>query len=245
MKRIAWVTDIHLNFLPADACAAFLDELASLNLDGLIISGDIAESHDVAEYLVRIGEAVAGEVYFVLGNHDFYYGSVRGVRAAMDALCHRQPRLHYLSSAGPIELAPEVALVGHDGWADGRLGDYPRSLIFLHDYQLISELSLFGKAERRKVLEALGDEAAAHIRSVLPAALAEHRQVFLVTHVPPLRQPAGTKGRSPTTSGRPTSPARPSAMRSWRSCPSIPTANSPCSAATPMARARPGRCRTC
>ena len=195
MKRIAWTTDIHLNFLPSEDCDAFLRNLALLNLDGLVISGDVAESHDLAHYLIRIQQAADADVYFVLGNHDFYYGSIRGVRAAVDALCAEHPRLHYLSHSGPLELASDVALVGHDGWADGRLGDYERSLIFLHDYQLIAELSMYGKAERRRVLERLGDEAAcAH--SHRPAGRAPDAPASLAGDAcPAAAPPVGTKAR--------------------------------------------------
>ena len=104
MKRIAWITDIHLNFLPAEACAAFLDELADLNLDGLIISGDIAESHDVADYLCASQRRSVAKCTLCWAITTFIIGSIRGVRAAMDALSARQPRLHYLTSRGPIEL---------------------------------------------------------------------------------------------------------------------------------------------
>src|ERR1700722_13316935 len=108
MPRFAWITDVLLNFLPAAECAAFVEQLAALKLDGLLISGDIAESHDVADYLVQLDEALRTEIYFVLGNHDFYYGSVSAVRAAMDELCVQRPRLHYLSLAGALELTPGV-----------------------------------------------------------------------------------------------------------------------------------------
>ena len=123
--------------------------------ESLLVGGDIAESHDVADYLIRLDEALGIDIYFVLGNHDFYYGSIRETRQAMQDLCARRPRLHYLSVAGQFELANGVGLIGHDGWSDGRLGDYERSPIFLHDYQLIAELSTYGKADRRQVLETL------------------------------------------------------------------------------------------
>ena len=98
MKRFAWITDVHLNFLPVEPlCDAFVAELAGLKLDGLLIGGDIAESHDVADYLIRLAEALETEIYFVLGNHDFYYGSIREVRASMRERTPRRPRLHYLS----------------------------------------------------------------------------------------------------------------------------------------------------
>jgi predicted phosphohydrolase len=195
MKRFAWITDVHLNFLPAERCEEFIVELAALDLDGLLVGGDIAESHDVAEYLTRLDDALSTDIYFVLGNHDFYYGSIRQVRAGMQQLCTQRPRLHYLSTASSFELADGIALVGHDGWSDARLGDYERSPIFLHDYQLIAELSAYGKADRRHALEALGDEAAAHIRRVLPAALEKNRHVVLLTHVPPLRAACWHEGQ--------------------------------------------------
>jgi 3',5'-cyclic-AMP phosphodiesterase len=149
----------------------------------------------VADYLIRLDDALACDIYFVLGNHDFYYGSIRETRAAMRELCAHRPRLHYLSAADQFELADGVALIGHDGWSDTRLGDYERSPIFLHDYQLIAELSIYGKADRRRVLESLGDEAAAHIRRTLPAALQANQHVVLLTHVPPLREACWHEGQ--------------------------------------------------
>ena len=58
----------------------------------------------------------------------------------------------------------------------------------LSDYALIRELTLFDKFDRRLVLQSLGDEAAAHIRQVLPAALERWQSILLLTHVPPLRE---------------------------------------------------------
>ena len=195
MKRVAWITDIHLNFLPVERARAFLAELASLRLDVLLIGGDIAEAQDVADFLIRIDAALGIDIYFVLGNHDFYYGSVREVRQAVAEVCQEHPRLHYLSISEPLPLAVDVSLVGHDGWGDGRVGDYAASTILLHDYQLISELAGLSKAARRDRLGALGDEAAAHIRRVLPLALEQSEKVFLLTHVPPLRAACWHEGQ--------------------------------------------------
>jgi hypothetical protein len=85
--------------------------------------------------------------------------------------------------------------VGHDGWSDARAGDYDRSPVLLNDYRLIEELSGWDKSERRVHLQRLGDEAAQHIRSVLPEMLQEHSHVLLLTHVPPLREACWHQGR--------------------------------------------------
>jgi hypothetical protein len=45
-------------------------------------------------------------------------------------------------------------------------------------------------------LHALGDEAAAHFRAVLPEALARFRHVVVVTHVPPFRESCWYRGRT-------------------------------------------------
>ena len=38
-----------------------------------------------------------------------------------------------------VEDFDEVGLVGHDGWSDGRAGNYAGSDVFLSDYLLIDE----------------------------------------------------------------------------------------------------------
>jgi hypothetical protein len=102
----------------------------------------------------------------------------------------------YLTAlAEPVALTPGVALVGHDGWADARLGDYERSLVMMNDYKLIAELAAHGKRDRWPILQALGDEAAAHIRTVLPKALERYPHVLLATHIPPLREACWHEGR--------------------------------------------------
>ena len=39
-------------------------------------------------------------------------------------------------------------MVGHDGWADGRYGDYDRSDVILNDYLKIREFRPMGFADR-------------------------------------------------------------------------------------------------
>ena len=47
-----------------------------------------------------------------------------------------------------MELTKDAALVGVDGWADGRLGDYARSTVMLNDYLLIENIAGLDKARR-------------------------------------------------------------------------------------------------
>ncbi len=187
MKRIAWLTDIHLNFLTDTQANQFLASVAEVRPDAVLLGGDIAESHDVCDYLQRMHKTIAAPIYFVLGNHDFYHGSIDLVRRSVTDFCRECHGLHYLNSQdAAVELAAGVGLVGHDGWGDGRGGDYLRSTVVLNDYQLIAEFESLDKRARWEALKSRGDEAARHVRRVLPAALNRFRDVVLVTHVPPL-----------------------------------------------------------
>jgi 3',5'-cyclic AMP phosphodiesterase CpdA len=195
--RLAWLTDLHLNFLPYAQVDEFLGRVEALEPHAVLITGDISEARDLAQVLRHIEERLERPVYFVLGNHDFYHGSIREVRALASRLCDRtSSRLRYLTAlADPIELTPTIALIGHDGWADARLGDYERSLVMMNDYRLIAELAAHGKGDRWPILQALGDEAAEHVRTVLPKALERYPRVLLATHVPPLREACWHEGR--------------------------------------------------
>jgi hypothetical protein len=99
-------------------------------------------------------------------------------------------------------LTPETAIIGHDGWADGRLGDYDRSDIILNDHLLIAELAVcwngvdVDKRRLKPILEALGDEAAKHFEQVLETTASQYSNVIAVTHVPPLREAAWCQGKS-------------------------------------------------
>ncbi len=195
MKRAVWLTDIHLNFLSAEAVERFLAGIAGSRPDTVLLGGDIAEAHDLIGHLKRIVAALPCPVYFVLGNHDFYRGSIRRVRAAVAELCAVTPSLIWLSAAEVLELTPEVGLVGHDGWADARLGDYEHSTVMINDYLLIEELARVDKAQRGALLKQLGDEAAGHVLRVLPLALDAYPHVVFLTHVPPLREACWHQGQ--------------------------------------------------
>lgn len=188
MKRYGWVTDIHLNFLLPPGCHAFLELINSLRLDGLLVSGDIAEGHTLETYLGALDEYLNCEIYFVLGNHDFYYSSIDRVRQMVRRVCRNAMRLHWLSSGLVVPLSDTTGLIGHDGWADGRVGNFFGSSVIMSDYLLIDELANIDSQTRFAKLKALGDEVADYLRELLPKALAQFDKVILLTHVPPFSE---------------------------------------------------------
>ena len=47
MTRIAWTTDIHLDFVGDENLLSFLDQLHESQADALLFSGDIGEASSV------------------------------------------------------------------------------------------------------------------------------------------------------------------------------------------------------
>lgn len=194
MPRIAWLTDIHLNFVQGPDCVEFLNNVAASGCDAVVISGDIGESDTLASYLGMIVQHIACPVYFVLGNHDFYLGSFLETHQTVRDACREHPNLHWLSDGLLVPLTDETALVGHDGWADGRNGDYVNSDVLLNDFFLIKELRGRNKSELYEILTLLGDDAANYFAEIVPRALATHDHLLLVTHVPPFREASMYEG---------------------------------------------------
>ena len=196
MKRLAWLTDLHLNFAEPRAVDALCRSVRDGGADAVLLTGEVAEAPDVVGHLEGLDARLGLPLYFVLGNHDFYRGGIAAVRAAVADLCARSPRLCWLPGAGAVGLTPGTGLVGHDGWADGRLGDYAGSAdLLLNDFRFVAELTELDEGGRLDRLHALGDEAAAHFRAVLPGALARYERVIVLTHVPPFREACLHAGR--------------------------------------------------
>ncbi|MBC2717224.1 MAG: metallophosphoesterase [Desulfobacteraceae bacterium] len=194
MKTI-WLTDIHLEFLNDPAFDHFMRELCDKNADAILISGDIAQAPTLERYLLKMAQSLAIPIYFVLGNHDYYHGSISGVRSAVTRLLEKSTHLHWLNVSGAVYLSPTTCLVGHDGWCDARFGDYYHSSVMLNDFLLIFELSALSRGELLQQLNRLGDEAAEHFKIVLPEALKSAEHVVVLTHVPPFLEAAWYNGK--------------------------------------------------
>ncbi len=206
MKRLAWLTDIHLNFVSPDNVAVLVHQVQQGYPDAVFVGGDIGEADSFAGFLRRLVALLELPIYFVLGNHDFYHGSITAVREAARSLHRDSTQLHWLPDADVIHLTDEATLVGHGGWGDGRIGNFLQSDVLLNDYALIQELRQLHRPDAvspesiltPKLLEklrSLGDEAAEHLREVIPKALEESGHVIVLTHVPPFQEACWHQGQ--------------------------------------------------
>ncbi len=191
--RLAWATDIHLNFLDEARLSAFAAEVRAQGADGFVVTGDIAEAPSLVPLLASLAKG-AGPCWFVLGNHDYYRSSVDEVREAMRAL---HPDIGvWLPGSGVVPLSSRTALIGVDGWGDARLGNAASSPLILTDFILIRDCLAADGASRNRKLRELGDAEGRAARALLAEALAgPHEQIVFATHVPPFRDACWHEGR--------------------------------------------------
>jgi len=151
--KLTWLTDVHLNFLEKDKRMDFYQMLIATDSDGVVLSGDIAEATSIELILKEMANATQKPIYFVLGNHDYYRGSVHDVRSKMTSIIKDEPFLFWLPASGPQKLNNDVVLLGYDCFADGRYGDYTNSRVVLNDSRMIVDLFQSGALGKYPLLE--------------------------------------------------------------------------------------------
>jgi hypothetical protein len=160
------------------------------------VTGDTSIALHLIADLEFLADAAARPLYFVLGNHDHYGGSVAGVRDAVLALAGRRREIQWLPPAGVVALDHETVLVGVDGWADGRYGDPLATPLVLNDDRRIGEIAApQTRAGKLVVKRALADADANRLDLLLGRAVATARHVVIATHVPPFPESLPKSGK--------------------------------------------------
>lgn len=185
IKRLIWLTDLHLDAKDKAQYRYFFELVMAQEPDSILIGGDISNGIASLNHLTQLHALIQKQFYFVLGNHDFYYGSIAQIREEARYLTVENPQLHYLTGDGIIPLSECTALIGHDSWADARAGDFMNSDVMLNDYFLIEELKRLNQEERKQKLGEMGSEAAETLKRQLVEAFGNYERVILLTHVPP------------------------------------------------------------
>jgi predicted phosphohydrolase len=194
--KLLWLTDIHFDFLSKPQRSAYLSALEAQAPRAVLLGGDLSAAPRLAEDLEAISTALKAPIYFVLGNHDYYYGSMAGVRQQVRRLSRKKKKLIWLEDVGFVHLSDEVALVGHGCWGDGRAGDYWGSGLELSDFFLIEDFKGLHKSERLPLLNRLGEEAADYLGRFCREAARHYRKVIVLTHAVPFFETCLHEGRS-------------------------------------------------
>jgi Icc-related predicted phosphoesterase len=209
--KIAWATDIHLDFLQREGGRAlvqfaFAEPLAAAKVDAVVISGDLSLSGMLEDHLRIIDETVKCPVYFVLGNHDFYGSSFGRVREIVAEVCRTSRNLRYLSlEKQPIEITPGLCIVGHDGWYDAYYGRPFTGGLVMSDWLQIEDYARHlhpgpgGTSIDPHGIVSVAREAsffaAEHVSELAAQAALKSKNVVVVTHVPPFPEAHALGGK--------------------------------------------------
>lgn len=195
MLQLAWLTDTHFDFLQDHKIKSVCETILTYEPDGVLITGDISNAPSLKRHLLMLEQYLQCPIYFVLGNHDFYGGSIEQVRAQIQVETAASQYLHWLPACEWVKLTENTCLIGHDGWADGRLGQGVASEVLLNDFFHIKEFIGLSHIERFQLLNKLGDQAAVYFQQLLPTVIEQFSHVLLLTHVPPFKAACWYEGK--------------------------------------------------
>lgn len=206
VMKLIWCSDIHLNFLKSENRVEFYEKLRESEGDVVLITGDIAESHNIATILEEMQQHIEKNIYFVAGNHDYYGSSLKKMRKQFLSYKFAQ----YLPN-NIIYLNSTTVLVGEDGWGDGRNGDFEGSqrgfqAFTMSDWIYIDELfKAYSKGSEKllKALQKVADEDAYRLARSVSETLKDKnvKRVILASHVPPFEEACLDAGRKSTSYG--------------------------------------------
>ena len=198
--RVAWLSDLHLREHNLEGSLSDIRALLErAKADAVLLTGDICEGPARLEETIRRLGTVVGQVWFVLGNHDFYGAGLAEVDAWRRTYAGPGVLLDY---AVPIHLGDGVYLAGNGGWGGGF---QPRRCAGIRDWQAIMEykrllsvgevLREVSPSAKQATLEALLKLAAARASKLVVEAEgqlallpADARHLIFATHVPVVRQ---------------------------------------------------------
>lgn len=183
MSRIAWATDIHLDSAFPVMVEELVTSIQESKATGLILTGDIANGDCVATWICELSNKLHIPIYFCLGNHDLWNRRIDDVHREVAKICDED--IHWLNTSEVIELAPATALVGGDGWYDGRAGSYYTSGFRINDMETITDFRKIGKDASKALMERMADKTTNRVARLAREAAEKYANVIIATHVPP------------------------------------------------------------
>jgi Icc-related predicted phosphoesterase len=207
--KLLWTTDIHLDHLKLPRIQEFCRNLLKpQNPDAIVITGDLSNSKMLFHHLLVLEKEMDPvPVFFVLGNHDYYDGSIKDIRVILKERYsytesdkkELSKGAYWLGSSGIIPLVDSTALIGHDGWYDGGYANWFKSKLGMLDYEVIKELdsnSCPVKELRFDALQKIAWESANYIKENMVKAFNEgYKTLYIATHIPPFRESSTYLGK--------------------------------------------------
>ena len=191
--ELGWITDPHFDFIKHQNIVAFAKHINNLKMDAVVITGDISNGRDLSRNLRTFAGFYRNPIYFLCGNHDYYYSSLALTTEVIHECCSEFSNLIFLDEAGVIELTGDTALVGNSGFFDCKAGD-PNSEFQMSDFTLNMVLKR-SKIGIRNTCREIAESMAPVARLALKNAANLYKNVYFATHVPPFTESCWYQGK--------------------------------------------------
>ncbi len=193
--KFLWYTDTHLDKVAPWTLMSFVRRINKQHPQGVFLTGDISCGPLLAFHLKFLAKHVECPIYFVLGNHDYYFMNIAAQHDKIRKLCKEYPNLIWITESDIVKLNDEVALIGAEGWYDARLGN-PNYLKASLDWILIKEIrQLPTMQERIEFFRELSRKSCESINAKLEQALDQgYKSVYILTHFPPWKEATRDEG---------------------------------------------------
>lgn len=187
--KYLWITDTHLDKVTPWKKHYFIKYLQKEDPKGLIITGDISNGRNTCDDLELLARSLSCNIYFVLGNHDYHWGSIKKTHDNVRALCKKYPNLIWMTEAGVVHINDEVAFIGTEGWYDAENGK-PEYLQFTFDWFLIDDFRKLPNMKARiEAWRDIADASATQIANSIEHAIEQkYKSIYILTHFPPWKE---------------------------------------------------------
>lgn len=196
--NIAWFTDIHLDCVDnlESSLKRIRDESAFSEI--VVITGDISVGNSVARHINLLENYLDKPIYFVMGNHDYYFSNILETRKNVVNLCRRLTYAKYLGAVPYVRIDNKTAIIGSDGWYDGINGNANDSELIMNDWLHISDFSpaikttMVGKSIDKNIIlqisRAICNASVNHIFKGIKSAADQFEHLIIATHFPPFAE---------------------------------------------------------
>lgn len=194
-SKYLWFTDTHLNNVLPWTKALFIRNIIKEKPKGIFLTGDISNGLTTAFNLKLLAKFIDCPIYFVLGNHDYYFSSIYDTHAKIKKICEKYKNLIWLTESDVISLTDEVALIGTEGWYDASIGK-PQYLRYTLDRLLISDFRKIPLlSEKIQMFKDLASNSCTILSNKLHKALEQgYKSIYILTHFPPWKEATRDEG---------------------------------------------------
>lgn len=195
MKKILWLTDTHLTFSFLWKKYALIKYLKNIEADALFLSGDISNGFFIDYIIYYLATHLNIPIYFILGNHDYYFRKISEVHNDIKCLTKKYDNLYWLTENDVLKLKEDTCIIGAEGWYDCNYGNI-NYIKLTFDWRFIKDFRKIKSSKKKiQIFKKMAEDSADLIEKKLMKALnSGFKQIYLITHVPPFKEATRDEG---------------------------------------------------